>query len=41
MVVYLTVQAGPASDPHAVAREVHTRLLNLKRDRGGQSLGLA
>lgn len=41
VVVNITVQAGPASDPHAVAREVRTMLLNLKRDMGGQVLGLA
>ncbi|MBT2420582.1 hypothetical protein J7F01_40370 [Streptomyces sp. ISL-22] len=41
MVVNVTVQVGPASDPHAVAREVRTMLLNLKRDLGGAELGIA
>ncbi|MGP4090190.1 hypothetical protein ACTWQJ_38070, partial [Streptomyces sp. KR55] len=41
MVVHLHVEVGPASDPQAVWRTVRKGLLELKRDMGGASLGLA
>ncbi|MFD5573974.1 hypothetical protein [Streptomyces cadmiisoli] len=41
MVVYLTVEAPPTSDPHTVARTVRTQLLSLKRELGGGELGIA
>jgi hypothetical protein len=39
--LHLTIQAGPASDPQAIWRATRKGLLELKRDMGGTSLGLA
>jgi hypothetical protein len=38
---HVTVNMGLVTDPQAVAREIQTMLVNLKRNRGGAPLGLA